>query len=115
MTRYSGTWLVLAALAVLQALSAAVLLAWAWPLFADPPLLLNGVRSRARALEALVTSAADAPRLLDGMSTHYVWLFWRHAEGVQAALVAAAALSASALVTLALLLAARPPAPARAA
>ncbi|RYG96235.1 MAG: hypothetical protein EON58_12520 [Alphaproteobacteria bacterium] len=100
----SAQWFVLAALASLQAISAIVLMAWAFPLFADPPLLANGVSHRAYELDQLLASTSAPSPVLKGMAEHYRWLFWRHMEGVEATLGAAVALLGSSAVTFAILL-----------
>ena len=60
------------------------LFSWAFPLFADQPILRNGISLGASALNSLI-EASPIPK---GMSEHYRWLFWRQMEGVGATLLA---------------------------
>lgn len=98
MSKYSPTWMVLASLAVVQAIVGLVLLSWALPLFVDPPLLGNGVAARARELQELALAPGASPRL-SGIGEHYRWLFWRSTEGVEAGLAASVALLGSSVLT----------------
>ncbi len=91
MSKFSLPWILLAALATVQAIVALVLLSWAAPLFFDPPLLGNGVAIRAQELQDLVAAPGSSPRL-KGIGEQYHWLFWRHGEGMEGALLASAAL-----------------------
>ena len=86
-------------LALLQLLSAAVLLNWALPLFVDPPLLGNGIDSASQQLTTLIQNSPQEFKRLGWMPEHFRWLWVRHTEGVFFALAAAAALLGSSVIT----------------
>ena len=67
---------------VLQIVCGLAALAWAWPLFADPPFLGNGLTREYSAIRQLLADSSGASELLDGLRFKLQWLFQRQSEGV---------------------------------
>lgn len=90
----SGFRKALLILASFQALLAAAVLYWAWPLFVDQPLLLNGINHSAKLIKELSQSPPNEHDL-SNIAEHYRWLFFRLDEGVLVAMGSAALLFSS--------------------
>lgn len=86
-----------------QVVACILLLAWALPLFFDPPVLGNGINRWAHAIEN-IAQASPEHASLTGAGEHLRWLFDRHFEGIFSVLAAVTALAASAIGTLSLTL-----------
>ena len=67
---------------VLQIVCGLAALAWAWPLFVDPPFLGNGLTREYSAIRQLLAESSGATELLDGLRFKLQWLFQRQSEGV---------------------------------
>lgn len=86
-------------LALLQLASALLLVYWAFPLLADPPVLGNGIAAVSHELSRLVAKHPIEFERVKWVPEHLRWLFQRHSEGVFFVLGAALALFGSATVT----------------
>ena len=96
MFRIRNTLLV--ALGLAQIAVSVAILAWALPLFFDPPVLGNGVRDSARQIAKLAVNSPDAYRLVRGAEA-LQWLFARHVEAVVVSLATAAFLLISGILS----------------
>jgi hypothetical protein len=94
----------LAIMAALQSVAAFELLAWADPLFGDPPILGNGAARAADHLRELSQQNPEGFRYIPNIDRTFIWLFHRHSEGVLLCLVAGLAFAFSATVNIVFLL-----------
>lgn len=93
----------LVCIAIAQMIVSACILSWALPLFANPPILGNGIEHAAQLIRELAQSSPDEQRIA-AISQHLRWLFARHHEGVLVAIGASGVLlmGAVAIATIAL-------------
>jgi len=75
-------------------------LAWALPLFADPPFLGNGLTREYEALRKLLSGNPSAAGTLAALRWKREWLFWRKEEGVLASMAPGGILLACGLASL---------------
>ena len=95
----------LSVLALLQIAASVVLLCWAWPLFADPPVLGTGISSAANQLREIAEAHPDEFKHISWVPAHLRSSFYTLQEGILIALGAAISfvISAAALLFIALL------------
>lgn len=84
-------------IASLQVVAGGVSLAWAMPLFVDPPFLGNGLVREHNMLRRLLEGNEQAVEPLKDLHGKLWWLFNNHMDGAQVAMVAGMALVASGL------------------
>lgn len=63
-------------------------LSWAWPLFADPPILGGGLQRAYSAVGDLLTDNEAASAPLSALRHHLFWFFEHHQEGTFVGVVA---------------------------
>ena len=101
MTKLSnaGPIFVLTCLSVAQLLAGTAAMLWAWPLFADSPILSNGASQEISSLRAINFGNARALELLADQREKTNWLFEHYSEGVTVAFLAALCLIFSGVVS----------------
>ncbi len=82
-----------------QIVVGACALAWAWPLFADPPFLGNGLISEYSQVRAMLPDSPATKETLSTLRVKLDWLFNHHSEGVAVAISLGTVLFVSGLVS----------------
>ena len=93
------------AVGTMQIIAGLLAIVWAWPQFADPPFLHNGLTHEYSELRGLLSSTASAAEPLLALRSKLEWLFQQHINSLLLVLALGSTLAASGLVSL--LLAAR--------
>ncbi|WP_202839237.1 hypothetical protein [Luteimonas saliphila] len=70
-----------------QIVVGALALIWAWPLFADPPFLGNGLTKEYFQVRSALLENASLSETLTELRSKLEWLFARHSEGVLAVML----------------------------
>lgn len=89
---------------LLQLSAGVCVLSWAWPLFADPPILGGGLQRAYLAVGDLLAGNEAASAPLSTLRHHLFWLFDRHGEGTLVGVAAGSLLVLSGLASLMLAL-----------
>ena len=82
----------------LQAIVGIAALAWAWPLFADPPFLSQGLTEEYSRVRQLLSSNSLETETLSALRLKLEWLFAQQIEGVVVGLALGAFLLVNGLV-----------------
>ena len=72
---------------IVQIVVGALALTWAWPLFADPLFLGNGLTKEYSQVRSALSDNASLSETLSGLRLKLEWLFARHSEGVLAVML----------------------------
>jgi type IV secretory pathway TraG/TraD family ATPase VirD4 len=70
-----------------QIVVGALALVWAWPLFADPPFLGNGLTREYSQVRSALLDNPSFSEPLSELRSKLQWLFARHSEGVLVAML----------------------------